>query len=164
VLSRHCDRRGDDGSIMVLIIGYTAIAAVLIVVGIDVSKVFLAQRALASAADSAALAASQGVDTTAIYGGNGLTCGVPLPLDQQRAAVLATGSLTADRDDLDHTFASVADPQTQVAGGTAEVTLRGQVAVPFGKVLAWLDPSRPSGLVAVTETSHARSPVAGATC
>jgi hypothetical protein len=77
---------------------------------------------------------------------------------------LATGSLTGDRGDLGRTFASVADPQTQVMGGTAEVTLRGQVAVPFGRVLAWLDPSRRDGLVGVTETSHARSPVAGAAC
>jgi hypothetical protein len=34
----------DDGSVMLLIIGSTAIAATLIVVGVQVSKVFLARR------------------------------------------------------------------------------------------------------------------------
>jgi Flp pilus assembly protein TadG len=154
----------DDGSIMVLIIGYTAIAAVLIVVGIDVSKVFLAQRALAAAADTAALSATQGVDTAAIYAGSGPTCGSALPLAQPRAAALAAGSVAAARVDLDRTFASLAQPRTQVAGGTVEVTLTGQVAVPFGRVLSWLDPSDSSGAVRVTETSHAQSAVIDAPC
>jgi uncharacterized membrane protein len=156
--------RNDDGSIMVLIIGYTAIAAVLIVVGIDVSKVFLAQRALAAAADSAALSAAQGVDTEAIYAGSGPACGTVLPLAQPHAATLATGSLTGDRDDLDHTFASVAQPRTRVANGTVEVTLTGEVAVPFGRVLSWLDPSDSSGEVRVTETAHAQSAVNDTAC
>lgn len=151
----------DDGSIMVLIIGYTTIAAVLIVVGVDVSKVFLAQRALASAADSAALAAAEGVDTHAVYSGPGLQCGQPLPLDQGRAAALAAGSVAADSPDLGRSFASLADPRTAVDGGTVSVALTGEVAVPFGRVLGWLDPSRSDGLVRVSETSHARSPVAG---
>jgi Putative Flp pilus-assembly TadE/G-like len=154
----------DDGSIMVLIIGYTAIAAVLITVGIDTSKVFLAQRALSAAADSAALAAAQGVDQPAIYAGTGLRCGQPLPLDLQRASDLADDSFSDDRTDLSHTFASLTPPQTSVNGGTVSVGLSGEVAVPFGRVLSWLDPSLPNGLVGVDETSHARSPVAGGTC
>jgi hypothetical protein len=154
----------DDGSTLPLIIGYTAIAAVLIVVGIDVSKVFVARRALAAAADTAVLAAAQGVDTHLVYDGPGLRCGEALPLDAERAAALAAGSLETDRADLGHTFASLAQPRTSVEGGTVSVELSGKVAVPFGRVLGWLDPSRPDGLVAVTETSHARSPVAGAAC
>jgi hypothetical protein len=149
----------DDGSVMVLIIGYAAIAAVLMTVGVDVSKVFLAQRALAAAADSASLAAAQGVNTHAVYDGPGLQCDQALPLDPGRSAALAAGSVAADRPDLDQSFASLADPQTSVDGGTVSVTLTGEVAVPFGRVLGWLDPSRPDGLVRVTETSHARSPV-----
>jgi uncharacterized membrane protein len=164
MLTRRRRATGDEGSIMVLIIGYTAIAAVLITVGIDTSKVFLAQRALASAADSAALAAAQGVDRQAIYAGAGLRCGEPLPLDQQHAADLAAGSVNDDATDLSHTFATVAAPETSLDAGTVSVALSGEVAVPFGRVLGWLDPSRPDGLVQVTETSHARSPVAGGTC
>lgn len=155
------DATKDDGSIMVLIIGYVAIAAVLMTVGIVVSKVFLAQRTLAAAADSAALAASQGVDKQAVYDGQGPQCGQPLPLDPARAAALAAASVVADRPDLDHTFASVSDPLTSVADGTVSVTLSGRVAVPFGRVLDWLDPSHRNGEVGVSETSHARSPVGG---
>jgi type II secretory pathway component PulM len=154
-------KANDDGSIMVLIIGYTAIVAVLMTVGVDVSKVFLAQRALASAADSAALAAAQGVDTQAVYDGRGPQCRQPLPLDSARSAALAAGSVAADRAGLDQTFASVSDPQTAVSGGTVSVALSGQVAVPFGRVLGWLDPSHRDGEVGVSETSHARSPVGG---
>lgn len=156
--------RDDDGSVMVLIIGYTAIAAVLITVGIDTSKVFLAQRALASAADSAALAAAQGVNRHAIYDGAGLRCGQPLPLNRQHAADLATESVANDASDLSHTFASLGEPQTSLDGGTVSVELSGEVAVPFGHVLAWLDPSRPDGLVRVSGTSHAQSPIAGGAC
>jgi uncharacterized membrane protein len=124
----------DDGSIMVLIIGYTAIAAVLITVGVDTSKVFLAQRALASAADSAALAAATGVNLNAVYAGSGLRCGQPLPLDQQHAADLATASVDADTADLSGTFATLTAPQTSLDAGTVSVELSGEVAVPLGKV------------------------------
>jgi hypothetical protein len=153
--------RADDGSILVMIIGCTVIATVLIVVGIDVSKVFLARRALASAADAAALAGAGGVDTRAVYDGAGLRCGRRLPLAPARATELATGSVAAASRDLRRTFASLDDPRTSVADGTVDVELSGDVAVPFGRVLAWLDPSRPSGEVHVSEVAHARSPVAG---
>jgi hypothetical protein len=160
----HGAGAGDDGSIIVLVIGYTAIAAVLITVGIDTSKVFLAQRALASAADSAVLAAAQGVDVHQIYSGAGVRCGQPLPLSRPHAADLAGASVDDDATDLSQTFVTLGPPQTTLDGATVSVELSGEVAVPFGKVLGWLDPSRPNGLVRVSETSHARSPVAGGTC
>jgi uncharacterized membrane protein len=155
-------RHEDEGSITVLVIGYTAIALVLIVVGVDVSKVFLAQRALSSAADSAALAAAQGVDRAQIYNGAALQCGARLPLDPGRAGTLAAQSLDDARPTLGHSVAELAAPQTAVESGTVSVRLTGAVHVPFGKVLSWLDPSRPDGLVHISETAHARSPVGGA--
>ena len=164
MLTRHRPETGDDGSVLILVIGYTALAAVLITVGIDTSKVFLARRALASATDSAALAAAQGVDRSAIYNGNGLQCGRPLPLDPQHAASLAALSVSDDQRDLGHLFRSVAAPTTSLDAGTVTVAVSGRVAVPFGRVLAWLDPGHSDGLVRITETSHARSPVVGGTC
>ena len=111
---------------MVLIIGYTAIAAVLITVGIDTSKVFLAQRALASAADSAALAAAQGVERQAIYAGAGLRCGQPLPLDQQHAAELATGVGRARRGRSEpHVRHARRRRRPRCTGGTVSVELSG---------------------------------------
>jgi hypothetical protein len=156
--------RRDAGSIMVLIIGYTTLATVLIIVGVDVSKVFLARRALSAAADSAALAAAQGIDRSAVYGGNGLQCGQPIPLSRGRAADLADQSVRGDAGDLRRTFRSLDDPQIAVAGGTVTVRLSGEVAVPFGRVLTWLDPSRKDDNVHVGETSSAESPVSGGAC
>jgi hypothetical protein len=155
-------RADDEGSILPLVIGYAALAGLLVAVGVDASKVFLASRALSAAADSAALAAAQGIDKHAVYDGSRLRCGDRLPLSRERAATLAA---TATRDaapGLHHTFDSLAAPRTSVSGGTATVVLAGQVAVPFGRVLTWLDPSRANGRVGVTETSHAESPVVGA--
>ena len=142
---------------MVLVIGFTALAAVLVLVGVDVSKVFLAQRALASAADAAAVAAAQGVDTQRVYAGSGLGCSGVLPLDQHLAAQRAAASLAGQRAGLRHVFVSLAAPDTTVAGRTARVSLHGRVAVPFGAALAWLDPGHGNGQIGVTETSAARS-------
>lgn len=148
----------DDGSISVLTIGYCAIVVVLLIVGIDASKVFLAQRALSGAADSAALAAAQGIDRAAVYAGPGLGCGSRLPLSTTMASDLAQGSVTNDTPDLRHDFVSVDPAQVGVSDGTASVTLSGEVGIPFGRVLAWLDPSS-GGHVRVSETAHAASPV-----
>ncbi len=154
----------DCGQITLLVIGYVSIALVLIVAGIDASKVFLAQRALSSAADSAALAAAEGVDTRAVYAGPGIRCGTTLPLDQDKAAGLAAAAVDDQSDDLSRTFALLAAPETDVTGSDVEVQLSGQVSVPFGKLLGWLDPRYPDGRVPVTEAAHASSPVAGVGC
>lgn len=164
MLSGSWDHTGDDGQITLLVIGYVAIALVLVVVGIDVSKVFLAERALSSAADSAALAGAQGVDTRALYSGPGIRCGATLPLDQGRAETFVAASWDDEAADLGSTFSRLATPRTDVAGGDVSVELSGEVSVPFGRVLGWLDPSYPSGRVTVTETAHASSPVAGGGC
>lgn len=149
----------DEGSLTLLVIGYAAIAAVLIVAGIDVSKVFLARRALSSAGDAAALAAAQAVDRAALYSGTAGGCGLLLPLDPGRAELLAGQSISDALTDLRHTFASVMPPETAVDGGTATVHLSGAVAVPFGHVLALLLPGHDDGLVHVDVTSAAQSPL-----
>jgi hypothetical protein len=151
-------RRGDEGQLTLLVIGYVAIAAVLVVLGIDASKVFLARRALASAADAAALAAAQGVDRSAIYAGTGGGCGRLLPLDPVRAGALAAQTFGDDADGLRSTFATLDPPSTQVDAGTVTVSLSGDVAVPFGSVLAVLLPGHGDGRVHVAVTSSAQSP------
>jgi hypothetical protein len=164
LISPPPDGRGDEGQITLLVIGYVAIALLLIVAGIDASKVFLAQRALSSAADSAALAAAGGIDTRAVYDGPGIRCGSTLPLDRTRAAGFAAAALDDAGPGLRRSFAGLDDPQTDVAGGDVSVRLSGRVSVPFGRVLGWLDPSYPDGLVPVAETAHASSPVTGGGC
>jgi uncharacterized membrane protein len=150
--------RGDDGQLTVLIIGYTSLLAALIVVGIDVSKVFLARHALSSVADAAALAAAQAADRAAVYAGDA-GCGGVLPIDPAAAAEQVDASLADDLADLRQTFVVVSPPETYVATGTVTVHLEGDVAVPFGRILALLDPGRADGRVHVSVTASAESPV-----
>jgi len=151
--------RGDDGQLTLLIIGFVAIAAVLIVIGVDASKVFLAQRALSSAADAAALSAAQAVDKEAIYAGTGGGCGGLLPLDQAEATQRADGAVDDQAESLRSTFATLDPPETDVSGGTVAVHLSGRVALPFGHILALLVPGHDDGRVEVQTTSHAQSPL-----
>ena len=151
-------RRDDDGSLTVLVIGYAFIAAVLVVVGVDVSKVFLARRALSSVADAAALAAAQAADRSAIYAGDA-SCGGVLPIDPAGAQLDVESSLADDLPDLRQTFQAVQPADVATSGGTVTVHLSGDVKVPFGRVLGLLSPGRGDGLVHVGVSASAQSPV-----
>ncbi|HVV77839.1 MAG TPA: pilus assembly protein TadG-related protein [Mycobacteriales bacterium] len=151
----------ERGSITVLIIGFTAIAMALIMAGIDLSKVFLAERTLSSAADAAAVAAAQGVDTDRIYDGPDLRCGESLPLDPARAAAMAEESIEERSPDLARSFKHLDPPDTTVGTSTASVALQAEVRVPFGRLLDWLGIANDGGAVRVRETAHATSPIAG---
>ena len=142
----------------VLVIGYVFIAAVLVVVGIDVSKVFLARRALSSVADAAALAAAQAADKSAIYAG-AAGCGGVLPIDPVAAEQDVNASLTDDLPDLHQTFEQIKPAEVSVAAGTVTVHLSGDVKVPFGRVVALLDPGRGDGRIHVSVAASAQSPV-----
>jgi hypothetical protein len=79
------DRPSDEGSILVLTLGYAVVLLGLVLVVVDASAVFLARRGLAGACDGASLSAAQSVDTGRVYGS-----GVPgpaLPLAGVQAAV-----------------------------------------------------------------------------
>ena len=73
--------RGDDGALTLLVIGFTAIAALLVVVTTSVSSVYLARRELVSTVDAAAVAAAQQVDADAAYT-EGLGARLPLRADR----------------------------------------------------------------------------------
>lgn len=152
-------RRGDDGQLTLLVIGFVTIAALLIVAGVDASKVFLAHRALASAADAAALDAAQAVDKAAIYSGSAGGCGNLLPLDPAAAAQRAKDALGEQLPGLRPTFSSLADPETEITDGTVHVHLAGTISVPFGRVLALLVPGHPDGRVHIDATASAQSPL-----
>lgn len=154
--------RSDEGALSLLIIGYAAIAALLIVVGVDASKVFLAQRALASAADAAALAAAQEIDRSAVYSGR--TSCVGLPLDAGAATAAADRSVGDSADTLSRTFTTMSAPDVRVDGATVRVRLQGDVSVPFGRVLALLVPGHPDGRVSVSADAAAASAPATPSC
>lgn len=61
-----CLRR-DDGSILVLSLGFIVICILALAVVVDASTVFLARRALQAQADGAALAGAQAIDLDAYY-------------------------------------------------------------------------------------------------
>lgn len=60
-------RRGEGGSVAPLIIGFTVVVAMLVAVVVDASAAYLRRQGLNSAADSAALAATDGIQGEEVY-------------------------------------------------------------------------------------------------
>ena len=78
----------DEGSVLLLVIGFAGILLVLVAVVADVSAVVLAKRSVASAADGAAVSAAQALDLDAVYD-EGLGEQLPLSTGDARARVAA---------------------------------------------------------------------------
>ena len=115
--------RRDDGTVLVLVIGFAFLLVIMVAVVVNVSAVVLAKRAVASAADGAAISAAQSLDVEALYR-QGLREQVPLSLAEARGRV-ATYS----------TQAEVSQPGlalvVRVDGRTAVVTATRTVRLPF---------------------------------
>jgi hypothetical protein len=69
--------QGDDGTVLLLVLGLTGVLLVAVALVVNVSAVVLAKRALASAADGAAVSAAQALDEQALYD-EGLAGGIPI--------------------------------------------------------------------------------------
>ena len=149
----------DEGQLTLLIIGLVSIALALVLVGIDVSKVFLARRALSSLADAAALSGAQSLDRDALYAGAASGCGGPLPIDADLAQQRVDEALADDADDLHANFKAVDPGQASVDAGVVTVHLGGDVSLPFAGIIGWLDPRRQDGRVHVDVVAHARAPL-----
>jgi uncharacterized membrane protein len=121
-------KRDDSGQLLLLVLVYFLIGAAIVMLVADVSKVYLAKRALASTADGAALAAAQSIDRAAFYrdGASG-----DLRLDPA-SAVEAVQSY-ADRNGLDARFTefSYDQPQLSDSGRTVSVRVHCHVVLPF---------------------------------
>jgi uncharacterized membrane protein len=83
--------KGDDGTILLLTLGYVVVVLALVAVVVDVSAVFLARRALAADCDGAALAAAQSVDTDMLYRQGSPTPELPLARVQDAVAGYPVG-------------------------------------------------------------------------
>jgi Flp pilus assembly protein TadG len=138
--------QGDDGTILVLVLGFTALLLVLVAVVVDVSAVILAKRGAASAADGAAIAASQQLDQNAVYA-KGLGDAIPLSLDDVQHVVAVYAEQAADGQHGLELSAALDETQT-----TATVTARREIRLPFS---GWLG----VGSVTVTAVAHARAPL-----
>ncbi|MGI8699182.1 MAG: pilus assembly protein TadG-related protein [Mycobacteriales bacterium] len=146
-------RRGEDGSISLLIVFYTLIAAAMVVVAVDASAFFLAQRGLSSVADGAAVSAAQALDEDAIYAGR---AGDELPLDAGGVRAAVAGYLT-DRE-LASTYPTLQVPEASTDGETVTVTLTYDKKLPFVALVSALTNAFPGGTVRVEVTARARSP------
>jgi Flp pilus assembly protein TadG len=148
---RLADRLGrDDGQVTVVLIGMAVIVLLLLAVVVSGSRVFLADRDLAAAADAAAASAAQAVSEPGIYAGEASTA---LPIDpagarDRVAAYVAAAELPAHFDQ----FAVV---DVSVSGATVSVTLAARAPMPYGELLRdeWADG------YPITATATAQSPL-----
>lgn len=145
--------RDDDGQISLLIIIYTLVAAAMVIVAVDASAFFLAQRGLSGVADGAAVSAAQALDADALYAGQ---AGADLPLDQAGVRAAVAGYL-ADRE-LGTTYPTLQVAEAATDGETVTVTLTYDKKLPFLPMVSSLTNAFPGGTVRVEVTARARSP------
>src|SRR3954452_24326799 len=121
-MNRH--RRGEEGQMTVLIVGFTVVILLMVVVVTDISKVFLVRRDLDATADGAVLAAANGL--AAIYAQPG--DGQNAEIDPEEARRLTAEYL--DAVGADATFPGL-DWSAEVDGATVIVHLTSGVDLPF---------------------------------
>jgi hypothetical protein len=135
--------RGDDGTILVLTLGFAGILLVMVGVVVNVSAVVLAKRGVASAADGAAVTAAQALDVDALYE-RGLGAEIPLSYADANSRVQAyADGARAGQPGLQLTLA--------LDGDTAVVEGVRVVRPPF--------PVLGNGEVTVRAVARARAPV-----
>lgn len=139
----------DDGQLILLILVYAMIAALLVTVVVNVSKVYLYRRSLVAAADGAALAAANRPDLAAVYNGAGPT----LPLSGPGAE--AAARQYARDAQLEERFDGFAIVDVQTNGTTVTVTMHADVRMPFLNLLS----DRYASGYPVHATARARSPL-----
>ena len=144
---RRADLQDDEGTILVLLLGFTAVLLLMVAVVVNVSAVILAKRGVVSAADGAAVSAAQALDLDALYGG-GLASG-RIPLDARDAA----GRVAAYQAGAQAGQPGLQLRVARIEGGTT-VVVRGSrvIELPFGQILGF----RP---VTVEAEARARAPV-----
>jgi hypothetical protein len=121
-------RASDDGSILVLSLGFIVICILALAVVVDASSVFLARRALQSQADAAALAGAQAIDVDAYYSG-----GADARIRLDPARIRATVERHVHRDPGDGRLAAVS-----LRNDIVLVAMTDRVRPPFS---GWLTPS-----------------------
>jgi hypothetical protein len=135
---------GDDGTILVLTLGFVAVLVVMVGVVVNVSSVVLAKRGVASAADGAAVSAAQALDLGALYE-QGLGAQVPLSSRDADARVQAYAAAARSGQPGLQLWLSIE------GGGTAVVEGARVVRPPF--------PLFGTGDVTVRAVARARAPI-----
>jgi len=140
----------ERGQISLLILGFTIIALMLIVGGVDVTAVQLSRARLLDAADAAALDASDALDGDSAYD-QGLQATVPIT---DASVIASAGEYLAVEPRPHGISAWVLTPGTGSPDGqTAVIRLRGTVDIPLAASVL----SAFGGSVEITVESRARS-------
>ena len=113
--------RDDEGTVLVLVLGFALILIAMVGVVVDVSSVVLAKRGVASAADGAAVSAAQSLDLEALYR-DGLRTQIPLSTAEARSRV-ATYQARAVAQQPGLVLSVQIDGRTAVVTATRTVTL-----------------------------------------
>ena len=142
-------RTHDSGQVAILVLGYTVVAALLVVVVVDLSHAFLYRRALAASADAAAVAAASSPDIDALYRRG---AGDGLPLDEMSARA-AVEQYVADAGLRDR-FRGLSIASVDVRGDRVAVTLVATVRLPVVDLVVGGAQDRP-----VTATATAVVPL-----
>jgi len=150
VTLRRLTQRGERGQISLLILGFTVMALMLIVGGVDVTAVQLARARLLDAADGAALDASDALESGAAYSG-GLRSAVEISDGSVREA--ASQYLSVQPRPLGVASWDLVDGTGSPDGQTAVIRLHGTVDIPIAAAVL----SAFGGSVNVTVESRARS-------
>ena len=136
--------QGDDGTVLLLVVGLTAVLLLAVGLVVNVSAVVLAKRSLASTADGAAVSAAQALDSGTFYA-TGLGGGIPLdPAGAAERVAAYRADAEAGQPGLRMTV--------RVEGRTAVVRATRTVTLP----LALLS----TGPVTVEAEARARAPLA----
>jgi uncharacterized membrane protein len=141
--------RGDEGTVLLLILGLVVMAALLISVVTDVSALYLQRRDLISAADGAALAGAQSVDEASVYQ-QGLPASGPVPLDEAAAERAALDYLTS---------AGILEPGLDVRVSTTSTTVSVSLGVQMELPVASTVTAGHGGTAPVSATATARTAV-----
>ena len=133
----------DEGSVLLLVLGFAGILLTLVAVVVDVSAVVLAKRSVASAADGAAVSAAQALDLDAVHDA-GLGTQIPLSAGDARVRVAAYEE----------------QARQQQRGLRLVLRLEGRTAVVTGSRTVRLPFGLPgTGRVGVSAVARARAPV-----
>jgi len=117
---------GQDGSVLLLVIGLVPILAGLIAVGTDLAVLFTHRRSLATEADAAVLAGAQAANLRQLYTSGKIT---ELPLDCRRAREIVDARVGSAASDRRVSRAVVA--RFSCRSNTVTVSLRSSVDLPF---------------------------------
>lgn len=135
--------RGEDGTVLMLVLGFAVLLVAMVGVVVDVSAVVLAKRGVAAAADGAAVSAAQSLDLDQLYR-DGLGTQVPLDLDEARSRVAAYARQAA----VEQPGLSL---EVRLDGRTAVVTATRTLTLPFPVPGS-------AGAVQVAAVARARAP------